>query len=94
MLRLREGLYKGSAVLGMALSINAFEAVHSALDPELSQAVKAHGPVRDRINNSQTNDEYYQRGRELFGVIYGHRSRPFFFFLVVINLSSQPPFAE
>ena len=71
--RLREALYKGSVLSGGPYGINALGALNFALDPELSDAVNAFGPVRGS-QNTTTDAEYLERGRNLFQTIYQHHS--------------------
>ncbi|KAG0291487.1 hypothetical protein BGZ96_005125 [Linnemannia gamsii] len=73
--RLREGMFKGSVLCGGPYGINALGAVNFALNPELSAAVNAAGPVRGS-HNTATPEEYQQRGRELFQTIYQHHTEP------------------
>ncbi|KAG0053185.1 hypothetical protein BGZ83_001496 [Gryganskiella cystojenkinii] len=73
--RLRESLYKGSVLCGGPYGINALGALNFALDPELSEAVNALGPVRSPSNVS-TDEEYFNRGRNLFQTIYQHHTEP------------------
>ncbi|ORZ10968.1 hypothetical protein BCR41DRAFT_108565 [Lobosporangium transversale] len=73
--RLREALYKGSALCGGPYGINALGAVNFALDPDLVTAVNNHGPVRGP-KNATTPEEYYRRGRDLFQAIYQHHTEP------------------
>ncbi|GJJ78234.1 hypothetical protein EMPS_10593 [Entomortierella parvispora] len=83
--RLRESLYKGSVLCGGPYGINALGALNFALDPELSDAVNAFGPVRGPENKS-TDEEYLDRGRKLFQTIYQHHTDPI---LTRIGNSSQ-----
>ncbi|KAG0361580.1 hypothetical protein BG005_007865 [Podila minutissima] len=83
--RLRESIYKGSVLCGGPYGINALGAVNFALDPELSEAVNGHGPVRGP-NSTLPADEYQKRGRDLFQTIYQHHTDPI---LTKIGNSSQ-----
>ncbi|KAG0084242.1 hypothetical protein BGZ93_007801 [Podila epicladia] len=83
--RLRESIYKGSVLCGGPYGINALGAVNFALDPELSDAVNDHGPVRGP-NSILAVDEYQKRGRDLFQIIYQHHADPI---LKKIGNSSQ-----
>ncbi|KAF9016955.1 hypothetical protein BGZ52_005478 [Haplosporangium bisporale] len=83
--RLRESIYKGSVLCGGPYGINALGAVSFALDPELSEAVNSHGPVRGP-NSALAPEEYQKRGRDLFQTIYQHHTDPI---LTKIGNSSQ-----
>ncbi|KAF9350810.1 hypothetical protein BGX26_011051 [Mortierella sp. AD094] len=83
--RLREALYKGSALCGGPYGINALGAVNYALDPELSTAVNSHGSLRGP-SYAKTPEEYRQRGKDLFQTIYQKHTEPI---LTKIGNSSQ-----
>ncbi|KAG0235432.1 hypothetical protein BGW41_000814 [Actinomortierella wolfii] len=73
--RLREALFKGSALCGGPYTINALGAATMALDPALVAAVNQHGPVRGAANKL-TPQQYEDRGRALFHEIYRHHADP------------------
>jgi hypothetical protein len=73
-LRLREGLYKGSALCGGPYGINALGAVNYGLDSDLSTEISQQGSVRS-ADQAKTREEYYNRGKELFQTIYQHHSK-------------------
>ncbi|KAG0013748.1 hypothetical protein BGZ80_010880 [Entomortierella chlamydospora] len=83
--RLREALYKTSALCGGPYGINALGAINYALDPELSTAVNSRGPIRGSTN-AKTPEEYRQRGKDLFQTIYQKHTEPI---LTKIGNSSQ-----
>ncbi|KAF8985099.1 hypothetical protein BGZ46_005882 [Entomortierella lignicola] len=83
--RLREALYKGSALCGGPYGINALGAVNYAIDPEISAAVNSHGSLRGPAH-AKTREEYQQRGRDLFQTIYQKHTEPI---LTKIGKSSQ-----
>ncbi|KAF9166118.1 hypothetical protein BGX20_000332 [Mortierella sp. AD010] len=83
--RLREALYKTSALCGGPYGINALGAINYALDPELSTAVNSRGPIRGSAN-AKTPEEYRQRGKDLFQTIYQKHTEPI---LTKIGNSSQ-----